>query len=207
MGERFRPGQSIVVREVIDGMVWTERPVTVVVDDPDQLVLHQAAGSVTREPIDRSERADYLRIMASRQWTLRDTVWQPPGRLRIGRVGQPFEVWRQSTPDERGVASWYVNLQEPLRRTVDGFETLDHVLDIVVAPDLSWWRWKDEDELLAAVAHGVHSATEAAVIRANGEAVIAAIERGDPPWALDWASWQPDELDAAAGGDAHGWRP
>ncbi|GAA3798954.1 DUF402 domain-containing protein [Cellulomonas soli] len=191
MSEHFRPGECVVVREVVDRLVWTERPVTVVVDEPDLLVLHQAAGTVTREPIDPSERRDYLRIMASRRWTLRDKAWHPPGLLRIGRVGQPFEVWRFSTPDERDVASWYVNLQEPLRRTADGFETLDHVLDIVVAPDLSWWRWKDEDELLAAVELGVLTAEEASAIRATGEVVIAAVERGDPPWDLTWATWHP----------------
>ncbi|MCC2321172.1 DUF402 domain-containing protein [Cellulomonas xiejunii] len=200
MSEHFRPGDDVVVREVVDDLVWTERPVTVVVDEPDQLVLHQAAGSVTREPIDPSERTDYLRIMAGRRWTLRDKVWQPPGRLRIGRVGQPFEVWRISTPDEREVAAWYVNLQEPLRRTADGFETLDHVLDILVAPDLSWWRWKDEDELSSAVEHGVLTARDAAAIRATGEAVIADIERGDPPWDLTWGTWQPGERDWTAPG-------
>jgi hypothetical protein len=196
MSERFRPGETVVVREVVDGLVWTERPVTVVVDEPDRVVLYQAPGSVTREPIDRSQRSDYLRIMAGRCWTLRDRAWHPPGLLRIGRVGQPFEVWRMSTPDERGVACWYINLQEPLRRTADGFETLDHVLDIVVAPDLSWWRWKDEDELLAAVDHGVIDAKEAAAIRATGESVVAAIERGEPPWDLTWATWQPPDLGA-----------
>lgn len=162
--------------------------------------LHQAAGSVTREPIDPSERRDYLRIMAGRRWTLRERVWQPPGRLRIGRIGQPFEVWRISTPDERAVTAWYVNLQEPLRRTADGFETLDHVLDVLVAPDLSWWRW--EDELVAAVELGVLGAREAAAIRATGEAVIADIERGDPPWDLAWATWRPTDL-AAGGTDLH----
>ncbi|ADG76449.1 protein of unknown function DUF402 [Cellulomonas flavigena DSM 20109] len=191
MADHFRPGDQVVVREVVEGLVWTERPATVVVDEPDEIVLHQAVGSVTREPIDPSQRRDYLRIMAGRRWTLRDKVWQPPGRLRIGRPGQPFEVWRVATPDERGVAAWYVNLQAPLRRTADGFETLDHVLDVIVAPDLSWWEWKDEDELAAAVAHGVLTAREAAEVRATGEDVVAAIERGAPPWDLGWATWDP----------------
>jgi len=194
VSERFAPGQPIVVRELVDGLVWTERPVVVVVDTPEQIVMHQAAGTITREPIDPSERADYLRIMTDRAWTLRDKVFRPPGLLRIGRDDQPFEVWRFTTPDEREVTSWYVNLQEPLRRTPDGFETLDHVLDIVIAPDLSSWTWKDEDELVDAVDHGVLTSDDAAAIRATGEAVIAAVERGDPPWDLSWATWHPDQL-------------
>jgi hypothetical protein len=192
VSDRFLPGNQIVVREVVDGLVWTERPVTVIVDDADEIVMHQPVGGVSREPIDASERPDYLRIMAGRSWELRDKVWQPPSLLRIGRDDQAFEVWRFATPDERDVASWYVNLQQPLRRTADGFETLDHVLDIVVAADLSWWRWKDEDELLLAVEHGVIAADDAAAIRETGEEVIDAIERGDPPWDLSWATWNPD---------------
>ena len=194
MNRRFAPGQRIVIREIVDEMVWTERPVTVVVDTPDEIVMHQPAGGVSREPIDATERPDHLTIMVGRSWVLRDKVWQPPGLLRINRDDQPFEVWRFATPDERGVARWYVNLQRPLRRTADGFDTLDHVLDIVVAPDLSSWAWKDEDELVAAVEHGVHTSDEAAAIRATGESVIEAIERGDPPWDLSWATWHPEQL-------------
>ena len=32
MTDRFRPGEQVVVREVVEGLVWTERPATVVVD-------------------------------------------------------------------------------------------------------------------------------------------------------------------------------
>lgn len=192
MTDRFEPGQSIIVRERYEGLVWTERPVTVVADTAGEIVLHLVPGTVTRVPIDASERHDYLSIMNSRSWVLRDRVWQPPGLLRITRDDQPFEVWRFATPDEAGVASWYVNLQEPLRRADDAFETLDHILDIVVAPDLSWWTWKDEDELAHAVDIGHTSVEDAARIRATGETIIAGIESGDPPWDLSWSTWHPE---------------
>ena len=41
---------------------------------------------------------------------------------------------------------WYVNFQEPYRRTERGIETMDLALDIIAEPDRSSWRWKDEDE-------------------------------------------------------------
>ena len=50
--------------------------------------------------------------------------------------------------------SWYVNLEEPLRRTAIGFDTLDHELDVIVELDGSW-RWKDEDDLAEAIRRGV----------------------------------------------------
>ena len=31
-------------------------------------------------------------------------------------------------------------------RTPMGFDYMDQMLDIVVAPDFSWYRWKDEPE-------------------------------------------------------------
>ena len=33
-----------------------------------------------------------------------------------------------------------------MARTPIGFDYLDRLLDIEIAPDLSRWKWKDEDE-------------------------------------------------------------
>ena len=52
--------------------------------------------------------------------------------------------------------SWYVNLQSPLRRVRQGVQLHDHVLDIVVSPDLSW-TWKDTDEFEELIARGFFS--------------------------------------------------
>ena len=68
-------------------------------------------------------------------------------------------------------AGWYVNLQEPLRRSPLGFETDDLVLDIRIQPDGSW-AWKDEDELEEAVRLGRFTEDEAQAIRAEGERVV-----------------------------------
>ena len=67
---------------------------------------------------------------------------------------------------------WYIDLQEPLRRTAIGFDTNDHLLDIVISADRSVWRMKDEDEFEEAVRLGVFSQEEAQAIRAEGERVI-----------------------------------
>jgi hypothetical protein len=46
--------------------------------------------------------------------------------------------------DSHQLAHWYVNFQRPMRRTAIGFDTFDLLLDLVIAPDLSRWDWKDE---------------------------------------------------------------
>ena len=87
---------------------------------------------------------------------------------------------------------WYVNLEDPMVRTHIGFDYLDRLLDIEIAPDLSRWKWKDEDELEDAVACGILTSQEAHVIRAEGEAVIAALDAGQPPFDELWDRWRPD---------------
>ena len=87
---------------------------------------------------------------------------------------------------------WYVNLEDPLVRTPIGFDYLDRLLDIEIAPDLSRWKWKDEDELEEAVARGILTSQEAHVIRAEGESVIAALDAGHPPFDEPWDRWRPD---------------
>lgn len=82
----------------------------------------------------------------------------------------------------------YINLQEPLRRSRVGFDSSDHVLDVVVDTDGNW-RWKDQDELEEAVGLGLFSKAEARAIREEGERVIATFASLFP---TGWESWRPD---------------
>jgi NAD(P)H-flavin reductase len=47
-------------------------------------------------------------------------------------------VWVFWEGASRDLAGWYVNIQEPFRRTSIGFDTQDLELDIVIEPDGSW---------------------------------------------------------------------
>ncbi len=89
---------------------------------------------------------------------------------------------------------WYINLQEPLRRTPVGFDSMDLALDIVISPDCSMWRWKDEDEFAEMIGLGLLSPSEAQAIRAEGEKVIQLAESNQPPFCDGWETWSaPDE--------------
>ncbi len=67
-----------------------------------------------------------------------------------------------------------MNLQLPVKRSPIGFDTMDLILDVVVAPDMSRWEWKDEDQFQEAVSRNIFDAVTAAGIRSSG---IAAVER------------------------------
>jgi predicted RNA-binding protein associated with RNAse of E/G family len=87
--------------------------------------------------------------------------------------------------------SWYVNLEEPLRRTGLGFDTLDHELDVIVGLDGSW-RWKDKDDLAEAIRRGVIPAQDEPRMRADGERAVRRILDREPPFDRDWTTWRPD---------------
>jgi len=84
-----------------------------------------------------------------------------------------------------------VNLQEPLRKTRIGFDTLDHELDVIVEFNGSW-RWKDEDELAEAISRGLLPAEDEPRLRSEGERAVRRIVEREPPFDRDWSDWRPD---------------
>ncbi len=60
---------------------------------------------------------------------------------------------------------WKLNPEAPWRRTTLGFDTTDYALDAVISPDLTWWRWKDEEEFVQAVELGLIPSRDAEAIR------------------------------------------
>lgn len=86
---------------------------------------------------------------------------------------------------------WYVNLQQPLRRTALGFDYLDQELDIVISPDRSTWSWKDEAAFEDAQRRGVISPRQAALVRAAGEHIIAHLHDEQSIFAQSWEHWSP----------------
>ena len=73
-----------------------------------------------------------------------------------------------------------------------GIDTLDLLVDLVVTPDLSARRWKDEDEYaqgrrLGLITDALHLRVEAA-----RQHVVSLVESRQGPFAEGWSSWQPD---------------
>jgi hypothetical protein len=184
----LRPGTPAVLREVWRGLVFIARPVIVVEDSPAQWRFFVAPGSSAKAPVGPDGRP--MRVPSDAGWTFEDRAWEGGPVLSFAWPDVAHAVlafW-----DRKGLAGWYVNLQEPLRRTSIGFDTFDHCLDVLVSADRSSWRWKDEDELEEAVHRGLFTQEQSARFRAEGRRASQRLMRGEPPFDRDWSRWRPD---------------
>jgi hypothetical protein len=186
---RWRPGDRVTLHEVWQGRVWSASPVTVVEDTGCLVVLHLAEGMRCKQPrtLDGGRPA-----MPLDDWLLVDHVWTGGDALYLATLGVPHAVLVFWNEGHRPPRSWYVNLQEPLRRTPVGFVYMDQVLDVVVSPDRSSWRWKDEEDFAEAQALGIYTPVQAHRIRAEGERALELIRDRRPPFDRDWERWSPD---------------
>lgn len=188
-------GETIVLQEVHRGRLWAARPMTVVSDDGDFVVLWHPKGTIRKVPTNpptrprlptRAERfaasltlLDWIHI--DHEWDV-DTLW-------LLRDGDWHATWVSFRDGEHW--GWYINLQEPFRRTVRGLQTMDLELDLLIYPDGSW-QYKDEDEFEHLVAHGVIDEDKAEHVRAEARRVIDRAERNEPPFSDSWPDWRPD---------------
>jgi hypothetical protein len=186
----FRPGERIVIREVLNDKVWTVRPVTVQEDSDTQIVTWLAPGASIDYPVGVKHGRTCISMWLSGEWDLYPKEFHPPGVLRIAPRDAPYEVFAPMI--DGGVQWWYVNFQRPLRRTTLGFDTMDEMLDLVVSPDCREWQRKDADEMELAVDMGFLSRSDAQRIERNCHAVEKSLARGDVPWDRTWATWRPD---------------
>jgi hypothetical protein len=180
---RRAPGEPIVRRDV-----WHGRPVVgwggiVVADDEDLLALYMPEGSPLGFPPE-----DFFG--APHPWSNKDR-WTGHGVLQLQRPGEMHAVWVFWSGPERELGSWYLNVQEPFRRSSIGFDTQDLELDLVVSPD-GRWRFKDDEKMDGWIERGRWTASEVEGIRAEGRRLAARLEAGERWWDERWASWTPD---------------
>ncbi len=179
-------GDVVVSRDVLnDGRAWLEVPVLVVQDDEELLALYIATGA----PL-RFADGDWPTETGRHPWHGKKR-WQGHGTLMLQRPDEAHAVWVFWRGPERAFHGWYVNLQEPFRRTPFGFDTQDLELDIWIPRD-GPYEWKDEKLLDERVREGRFTPEQARAIRAEGERVSAELDAGRRWWCDDWASWEPD---------------
>jgi hypothetical protein len=114
-------------------------------------------------------------------------LWTGPGVLRAHRVGDPWSVWRWEDGD-RWSPGFYVDLEQPWRRTEVGFDTGDWILDLVIDSAGLVTR-KDEDELAASLERGGVTLDEVATTEAAAVAATEAASAGAWPFSGDWDAW------------------
>ena len=129
-------GEVVALRYVTtDGRIEMCWPCSAVADNERILALFIAAGS--------PYKADPKRTAAEKAST--DQAMTPQGEsiwrydtLRLMFPGQSLSVllfW-EGTGNQRKFSRYFVNLEEPYRRTSVGIDTRDYTLDIDFTPDL-----------------------------------------------------------------------
>lgn len=185
------PGTAVVFRSVHGARVGYVRTLTVVSDTPALLALYIQPGAPCRRragvrggPRNRVLLGDYGSHEAW-EWTETEVLvlWRPGDAYTVS-------LFRRAATGE--ALYWYIDLIEPPRRSVAGFDIRDHTLDLVVALDRSSWQWKDEDEFSWKLEQGQITPQEGAAIRSTGERALAQALSGEAPFGDEWLSWEPD---------------
>ena len=199
---RFEPGETAVRRDVFRRQVWSAHAFRVVEDGDEALVLgcrpgvELLAATTWIEWLltgNEAARLEALPNLARGRWQLDRWSWRSTATLQWVRPGAWFSVHAfYDVADDHRLAHWYVNFQQPMRRTALGFDTFDLLLDLVIAPDLSRWSWKDEDEYAHGRRLGVVSEADHRAVDQAREEAVAMIEGRGGPFAADevWRNWR-----------------
>jgi hypothetical protein len=175
-------GETIVRREVWRNVPWLATLVVVVEDTADLLVTYLPEGAPFAFPQSADGRAH--------PWAGRGG-WEGHGVLMLQRPQESYAVWHFWDGPDRRFAGWYLNLQEPFRRTSVGYDTQDLELDVWI-PAREPWRFKDEEKLEQRVRDGRYTAEQAAATRALGVEIGVMLDRGERWWSDEWTTFAPD---------------
>jgi hypothetical protein len=178
----WQRGETIVHREVWRGQPWCASPVVVVDDSPELFVTYLPEESPFAFPPSADGRPH--------PW-LGKKSWRGHGVLMLRRPGEAYSVWHFWEGRDRRFAGWYLNLEEPARRTSIGYDTQDLELDVWI-PAGGPWRFKDEELLEQRVLDGRYTREQVAATRALGDEIGAMLENGERWWDERWASFEPD---------------
>ena len=162
----WQHGDVIVHREVWRGVPWLASPVVVVEDRPRRLVTYMPEEMPLAFPPSADGRPH--------PWAGKER-WTGHGVLVLRRPGEAYSVWHFWDGPERRFAGWYLNLEDPFRRTAAG-----------------GWQFKDEEHLEERVREGRYTEEQVEAARRVGRDLGAMLDRGERWWDERWASFSPE---------------
>ena len=187
----FAPGQMVLQRYFRQDQYTFVRPMRVVRDDEDGLLLWLTVRSDFAALVDAQGKTSHdLPLGELTEPRLTRRPWHDYDVLEWMPAGAAYSIWWMFAGD--AFAGWYVNLESPYQRHAEGVDSTDQVLDIWVEPNRTW-RWKDEEEFAARTGRpGYFDAAEARAIRAEGERLVKLIEAGEFPFDGTHTRFRPD---------------
>jgi hypothetical protein len=88
----FLPGQTVVIREILDGKIWSAQPAIVVQDKPEMMALYVPLGTVAKIPCTfEGGRVNPGHKVAS-EWIMQDRNWDKHCLLRLTIPGSIYSV-------------------------------------------------------------------------------------------------------------------
>jgi hypothetical protein len=182
----WRPGANVTLRGVGSKVFWAY-PAIVVQGTTDLIALYMPAGIFGKNV---EQRPTPQNLLSPDKINIVDCQWERTDVLMLIVPGEAFSTYVMWKTGTKELVCWYINLQEPIRRTSIGFDTMDNMLDVVVSPDMSGWKWKDDDEFAEAERVGLYSHEKAREIWADGEkaAKLVTVERR--AFYEKWKMWQ-----------------
>lgn len=188
MTRRFQLGEWVRLREVWDGKTWELRRGIIVQDDDAAIAIYTPLAT----PALVAAGPDGVRLrIPPPEWPMAE-VSTPPDRhfLAVHPPGAEHStlcIWDANWR----MLMWYINLESDLQRTEWGFDYEDRMLDVIVKPDMSAWRWKDEDELEEGMSRGHFTPTDAEQFYAEGKRAVERLLARGPPYDVPWEDWRP----------------
>jgi hypothetical protein len=181
---RFLAGERVVIREALNGKVWTVRPVMVIEDSEVQFVSYLAPGTLISYlvEVERGEKRFSMRL--SGEWELDTKEFHAPGILRIAPRDKPFEVFATVLPNAGApLGTELLRAAEPSTPRV---RHNDETLDLVGSRDFTSWDRPDGDELAMAVAMGVYGHEKAQCLLNICSIVEDQLTNGTVPGDRSW---------------------
>jgi len=194
----YDEGATVVRRDLLDGRVWSATPFRALRDSNGVLLLALWPGITSMAPKtwvdsqltgDDQVRRQGLPDLARGEWRLDRWVWRDTGRLSWVGVDPGFSVDCFFDVSGRPL-NWYLNFERLPVRTPLGIDTFDLLLDMVIAPDLTSWKWKDEDEYAHARRLGLIDDQEHRRVSRARERAVALVSSRGGPFAESRTSWR-----------------
>jgi hypothetical protein len=181
---------TVALRWVSGLFITGAVPCEVTEETPEFVALYQPAGTIGKRAAgERSGPRGRNLLPADRDGGHEDVEWTGDGVLRVHSFGEEWSVWRWLDGSGQWSEHFYLNLEDPWRRTVIGFDSGDWELDVVGSS--ASWTYKDEDELQWSEDVGLVEHAWARRTRAAGARASTALEANEWPFNADWNRWLP----------------